>query len=130
VARKGIFTYDSRRKVFVDTHPFHLPFDNDHFIAYHYVDRSGQFWFAGLSGLSMYDLRTRNLNYSAHNPDSNEVVRQLAGERMLVNVFGMKGDEFWYVTWNSKDVGAPLIIVHNMITGKKEKYSIGVQFGL
>jgi len=130
VAKKGIYTFDSRRKVFVDTHPFHLPFDGDHFIAYHYVDRSGQFWFAGRSGLSMYDMRTRNLNYGAHNPDSNEVIRQLAGERLVVNVFGRKGDEFWYVTWNDKDVGAPLIIVHNMITGRKEKYSIGVQFGL
>jgi ligand-binding sensor domain-containing protein len=129
VHHKGIFTYDAAGKIFRLTDPFKLPAD-DSFIDYHYKDGSGQYWFAGYSGLSMYDSKTKHLNYGGHNPDNNEVIRHLGDEKKLVNVFGRRGDVFWYVTWVVGDPGAPHTIAYNLKTGEKNKYSIGMQFGL
>ncbi len=129
VLKKGLYTYDQAKKMFLLTHPFSLLNDNA-YIAHHYRDANGQFWFAGYAGLSMYDTRTRHLNYGGHNPDNNEVIRQLGNEKQLVNVFGQQGDVFWYVTWNLKEPDAPWIEAYNLRTHKKERFSIGKQFGL
>lgn len=129
VLHKGIYTYDSAKKMFILTDPFVLP-GNDSFVGYDYKDANDQYWFASYSGLSMYNSKTKHLNYGGHNPDNNEVIRQLGNESKLVNVFGRQGDRFWYVTWNLNEPGAPWIEAHNLRTGKKDRYSIGMQFGL
>lgn len=129
VLHKGIFTYDHAKRMFILTDPFTLPTDKP-LIGYYYEGASGQHWFAGYSGLSMYDSKTKHLNYGGHNPDNNEVIRQLGNEKKLVDVFGREGDRFWYVTWDLSETGAPWIEAHNLRTGKKEKYSIGLLFGL
>jgi ligand-binding sensor domain-containing protein len=129
VLQKGIYIYDQAKKMFTLDHPFTLPAHNS-FIAHHYKAGSGQIWFAGYSGLSMYDTKTKHLNYGGHNPDNNEVIRQLGKETKLVNVFGQQGDIFWYVTWDTGEPDAPWIEAHNLRTGKKERFSIGKQFGL
>lgn len=128
VPNKGVFTYDSTRKIFRLTDPFQFP--EEKFISSLYNENTGQYWFAATWGLAMYDARTKNLNYGANNPDNNEVIRQLAKERFLVNVFGEYNGVFWFVTWNTGEPGAPWIEAHNLRTGKRERYSIGLQFGL
>lgn len=129
VLDKGIYTYDLARNKFVLSHPFKLRPGNS-FIGYHYKDTNGQMWFAGYTGLSMYNTKTKHLNYGGHNPDNDEVISQLGHETKLVNVFGRQGDIFWYVTWNLKEPDAPWIEAHNLRTGKRGRYSIGKQFGL
>jgi ligand-binding sensor domain-containing protein len=128
VANKGIFTYDGTRKMFRFTDPIKFP--GDSYIGALYNESNGQYWFAAYWGLSMYDSKTKNLNYGGHNPDNNEVIKQLGSQKKLVNVFGEYAGTFWFVTWNTNEDGAPWIEAHDLRTGRRERYSIGKQFGL
>lgn len=130
VHKKGLYTYDAQSDQFLQMPGSPLLSDSISFLGYHHAPSSSQFWFAGFNGLFMYDTRTGNLNHTSHNPDNNPVIKQLAGQRSLINVYGQQGDIFWYASWDLKEIGAPHVKALNTKTGESRKYSPAMMFNV
>jgi signal transduction histidine kinase len=121
VFEKGLYKYDEQKKIFRFLNPLQ---GLKGYIGVRHLAGTPYLIFSNVNGVMLFDYRTGNLNYDQHNPDHNPIVEKVGSERSVMDVYGIKGDLFWYTTWDLHESGAPHIKYINLKTGDRNKYSV------
>lgn len=123
IEKKGLFTYDAAKKLFVLTGPNAIVPPDMGYVSQHRLPNTPYLFYSGTNYIAVYDFRTGNLNYRGHNPDKNPLVEKIKDIKHALDVYVLNKDFMWYSTWDFGEKGAPHVKSINLKTGEITLYN-------
>ena len=120
----GFVTWNENKREFSADYNF-IPAPDDWRIV-DIIQQPGtkKYWIGTYTGTGVYDLQTKQLNYSGHNPEKNQFVEKLGSVPLARGFLMDSKNRLWFFSWFS---GMPLIYAYDIKKNELvlEKYDLG-----